>query len=154
MVDRSHRSSIRAAAPQLHQIEWGTAGNHGERCPAGRRHALTVLPGQCTNVPQVIAASQADGSGVVVTCRPSWLALVASADSVVKAGGGAARHTRACSVGAPAVVAGCRRLRFVPQPCQMRRSATVNTGAQPSNSRSLPRQAKPQLSPQITQPLS
>lgn len=62
MVDRSHRSSIRAAAPQLHQIEWGTAGNHGERCPAGRRHTLTVLAGQRTNVPQVIAASQAEGS--------------------------------------------------------------------------------------------
>jgi hypothetical protein len=32
--------------------------------------------------------------------------------SVVEAGGGTARHTRAWSVGAPAVVAGCLRLRF------------------------------------------
>lgn len=33
-------------------------------------------------------------------------------DSVAEAGGGAAKHTRAWSVGARAVVAGCRRLRF------------------------------------------
>lgn len=48
--------------------------------------------------------------------------------SLAEAGGGAARHTRAWSAGAPAVVADCRRLRFVPQPCQMQRSATVNEG--------------------------
>jgi hypothetical protein len=34
--------------------------------------------------------------------------------SVAEAGGGAARHTRAWSVSAPAVVADCRRLRFRP----------------------------------------
>lgn len=47
------------------------------------------------------------------TCWPPWLALVVHTGSVVKAGGGAARHTRAWSVGAPAVVADCRRLRFM-----------------------------------------
>jgi len=83
-----------------------------------------------------------------------WLALVDGTGSVVKAGGGAARHTRAWSVGAPAVVADCRRLRFVPQPCQMEGSATVNTGALRLSGRPLPRPTKPQLSPQITQPLS
>lgn len=75
-------------------------------------------------------------------------------DNVAEAGGGAARHTRAWSVGAPAVMADCRRLRFVPQPCQMQGSATVNTGAHWSSSRALPRSAKPQLKPEITQPLS
>lgn len=38
------------------------------------------------------------------------------------------RHTRSWSVGAPTVVADCHRLRFVPLPCQMQRSATVNAG--------------------------
>lgn len=62
--------------------------------------------------PQRIAASQAEGSGAGVTGRPSRLALVDGTDSVAEAGGGGARHTRAWSVGAPAVVADCRRLRF------------------------------------------
>lgn len=39
-----------------------------------------------------------------------------------------ARHARAWSAGAPAVVADCRRLSFVPVSCQMQRSATVNEG--------------------------
>ncbi len=49
--------------------------------------------------------------------------------SVTEACGGAAKHTRAWSVHAPIIVADCRRLRFVPQLCQMQGSATVNTGA-------------------------
>lgn len=53
-------------------------------------------------------------------------ALVDNTGSVAEVCGGAARHTRAWSVGVPAVVAGCRRLSFVPLPCQMQRSATVN----------------------------
>lgn len=44
--------------------------------------------------------------------------------SVAEDTGGTARHTRAPSVSAPTVVAGCRRLRFVPQPCQMQGSVT------------------------------
>jgi hypothetical protein len=59
------------------------------------------------------------GSGTVAMCRPSWLAPVNGIGSVAEDGGGAARHTRAWSADAPAVVADCRRLRFVPQPCQM-----------------------------------
>lgn len=62
----------------------------GQAAPAGPRHA----------------------EGPVVTGRPSRLALVDGSDSVAEARGGGARHTRAWSLGAPAVVAGCRRLRF------------------------------------------
>lgn len=51
---------------------------------------------------------------VVFTGRPSRLALVDGTGSVAEAGEGAARHTRAWSVGAPAVVADCRRLRYGP----------------------------------------
>jgi hypothetical protein len=56
--------------------------------------------------------SQAEGSGTVSTHRPSWPALVDDTGNAVEAGGSAARHTRAWSVDAPAVVADCRRLRF------------------------------------------
>ena len=43
--------------------------------------------------------------------RPSWLAPGEGTGSVAEAGGGAARHTRAWLVDAPAVVADCRRLK-------------------------------------------
>jgi hypothetical protein len=64
-------------------------------------------------------ASQAEGLGeadlkVSPVARPARLALVDDTGSVAEAGRGAARHTRTWSVGAPAVVAGCRRLRFGP----------------------------------------
>lgn len=55
--------------------------------------------------------------------------------SVAEAGGGAARHTRAWSVGAPAIVADCRWLRFLPRPSWMKRSVTVTPGALWSASR-------------------
>ncbi|BCM67535.1 hypothetical protein EASAB2608_02869 [Streptomyces sp. EAS-AB2608] len=70
------------------------------------------------------------------------------------AGGGAARHTRAWSVGAPTIVADCRRLRLVPQPCQMQESPTVNAGTLRSNIGWLPQPTKPQIGSEITQPLS
>lgn len=86
-------------APQPHQIERGTAGNHGESSRARRGRIVAVPPGQQPNRPQMIAASQADGSGFVVMGRPPRLALVDGASSVAEAGEGAARHTRAWPVG-------------------------------------------------------
>jgi hypothetical protein len=74
-------------------------------------------------LPKLIARVRRHGAG-----RRGLLWSTAQASSVAEAGGGAARHTRARSVDAPAVVAGCRRLRFVPLSCQMQRSATVNEG--------------------------
>lgn len=47
-------------APQAHQIERGTAGNHGEEGPTRRRHHPTVPPGQRPNQRQMPAASQAE----------------------------------------------------------------------------------------------
>jgi hypothetical protein len=74
--------------------------------------------------------------------------------SVAEAGGGTARHTRAWSVGAPAVVADCRRLRFVPQPCQIPGSATVNSGDVRSSCQPPHQVSKPQVSSGTPQPLS
>ncbi|GAA2190725.1 hypothetical protein GCM10009787_00900 [Streptomyces bangladeshensis] len=55
----------------------------------------------------MLAAFHAEGSA---GRRRQTLAV--ETGSVAEAGGGTARHTRAWSVGALAVVAGCRRLRF------------------------------------------
>lgn len=71
------------------------------------------------------------------TSRRGLAWSMTQASSLAETGGGAARHTRAWSVGAPAVVADCRRLRFVPQPCQIQGAATVNAGAPRSSSRPL-----------------
>ncbi len=99
--------------------------------------------------------SQAEGSGAPLSRAGRRGSLWSTALAAwLRPGGGAARHTRAWSVGAPAVVADCRQLRFVPQPCQMQGSVMVNTGALRSSSRPLPRPAKPQLRSEITQPLS
>lgn len=65
-------------APQAHQIERGTGGNHGEYRRGRRDLARAVRPGQRPNDPPVIAASQAEGSGTVVVCRPEGLSHVAS----------------------------------------------------------------------------
>lgn len=76
--------------------------------------------GTASKVPlSVVAIHQ--GSSKRIT-RLSW--STTHPDCVAEAGGGAARHTRAWSVGAPVVVAGCRWLRFVPLTCQMQGSAT------------------------------
>lgn len=82
-------------APQAHQNERGTAGNHGEGSQARRGSLLTVRQGQPSKRLQMIAASQTEDSGTVVTGRLSRLAPVDGAGSVVEAGGGTARHTRA-----------------------------------------------------------
>lgn len=89
-----------------------------------------------------------------ITCRPSWLALVDGTGSVAEAGGGAARHTRAWSADAPTVVADCRRLRFVPQPCQMQGSVTVNDGAPQFSCQARHQVAKLQLNDAALRPLS
>jgi hypothetical protein len=47
----------------------------------------------------MIAAPQAEGSGIVVTGWQSRLALVDGASSVAETSGGGAMHTRAWSVG-------------------------------------------------------
>lgn len=52
------------AAPQAHQNERRTAGNHGESSPARRRRDSAVHPGRNTNWPRMPTASQADGSGI------------------------------------------------------------------------------------------
>jgi hypothetical protein len=57
--------------------------------------------------PEMPLASQAEGSA-----GRRRQALAVETGSLAEAGGGAARHTRAWSVGAPAIVAGCRQLRF------------------------------------------
>ncbi|GAB2923999.1 hypothetical protein GCM10027075_25010 [Streptomyces heilongjiangensis] len=115
LFDAPHGPSIQLA------VLWNT-GN-------GRRLSLSVVAhyelGEVGGH-QKTRASQPDGSGTAVTGPPSQLALVNDSGSVAEAGGGAARHTRAWSAGAPAVVADCRRLSFVPLSCQMQRSATVN----------------------------
>jgi hypothetical protein len=51
----------------------------------------------------------------------TWLWSTTHASNRADAPSGTARHTRAWSVGIPAIVANCRRLRFVPQPRQMTR---------------------------------
>jgi hypothetical protein len=51
-------------APQAHQIERGTAGNRGESSQAQADSACAVRPDHRPNHPQVIAASQAESSGV------------------------------------------------------------------------------------------
>lgn len=80
------------------------------------------------------------------------LALVDGIGNMVEAG---CSEAYARLVGwCPAIVARCRQLRFVSQPCQMQGSATVNTGASYANARPLTGPVKPQLSCQITQPLS
>lgn len=70
------RLPLRAAAPLPHQIERGTAGNHGESHSGPPGHSAAVSPGQSPNRLQMAAASQAEGSGSVLTARPTGLALV------------------------------------------------------------------------------
>lgn len=91
--------------------------------------------------------------GLSAALRPTQLAVVDVIDSAVDAGGGAARHTRAWSVGAPTVVADCRLLSFVPLPCQMQGSATVNERVSRSSSQQPSQVSKPQLSDTIPPPL-
>lgn len=103
----------------------------------------------------MIAASQAEGFRPSLRAgRRRLLRSTTQADSVTGAGGGAARHTRAESVGAPTVVAGCRRLRFVALPCQMQESATVNGGVSRLSSRQPDQVSKLQVSGTIPPPLS
>lgn len=100
----------------------GTRGRRARYCgePRGipgdevRRHwAPALFRRRSASFPSSkYQAPQAEGSGIVVTGWPSRLALVDGASSVAEAGGGAARHTRAWSVGVLSVVADCRRLRF------------------------------------------
>lgn len=116
--------------PLACQIVRGTTGNSGDwpRVRPGPQHHSAA--GQYSNCSQKTRASQADGLRSVVT-GPAVAGCSGrrrKPSSVAEAGGGAARHTRAWSVDAPAVVADCRRLRLVPLPCQMQRSATVNAG--------------------------
>jgi hypothetical protein len=151
---RPAESEMGSCVPGVCQIQRGTTGNTGVPREQLREHRVRSVAGQSRNYLSSTLASQAEGSSTVSTCRPSWLALVDSSGSVVEVGGRAARHTRAWSVGAPAIMADCRRLGFVPQPCQMQGSATVNTGGTRTSNHPLPQPTKPQLNPQITQPLS
>jgi hypothetical protein len=154
---RSFRPEVTADDRQACQLRAKSGGHwRGTRGQTADQEALGP-PHRCSTMQPPVRsprASQAEGSGPVIACWPSWLALADSTGSVVDAGGGTARHTRAWSAGAPAVVAGCRRLRFVPQLCQMQGATAVNTGVPRSGSRPLPRPVKPQLRPEITQPLS
>lgn len=87
----------------------GNSGNSPRARPGLQQHPAAGQRGNCHQEAQ---ASQADGSGSVLTGRPSWLPLDRRhPDSVAEASGSAARHTRAWSVGEPAIVADCRRLR-------------------------------------------
>lgn len=55
---------------------------------------------------------------VVPRCAlPEAIVTPNGSGSVAEASGGAARHMRAWSADAPAVVAGCRRLRSMPLSC-------------------------------------
>lgn len=63
-------------------------------------------------------------------------------------------HARLVVWSAPIIAPGYQRLRFVPQPCQMQESATVNTSDSRLSTLTLPRPVKPQLGSEITQPLS
>ncbi|WP_328830571.1 hypothetical protein [Streptomyces sp. NBC_00252] len=56
-------------APQAHQIERGTAGNHGESSRARRGPCSTVRPGQRPNQPQMPAASQAESASSILVTR-------------------------------------------------------------------------------------
>ncbi len=124
------------------------AGNSGEsrsKRPGRWDRSPAVRPGQRPNQPKMIAASRAESSGTVVTGRPSPLAPVDGSGSVAEASEGAARHTRAWPAGAPASVADCRRLRFVPLSCQMQRSATVNKDVWRSSCWASHQSSKPQV---------
>jgi hypothetical protein len=63
-VARTYGQTLRlwceVRAPQPHQIQRGTAGNHGESSPARRGRTRTVRPGQRPTQPQMPAASQAE----------------------------------------------------------------------------------------------
>lgn len=78
-------------------------------CGTTPRNLGRGYDGSQVTLPGAAGRRGAEGSVAVVTGRPSCLALVDGTSSVAEAIGGAARHR---SVGAPAVVAGCRRLRF------------------------------------------
>jgi hypothetical protein len=66
------------AAPQAHQIERGTAGNHGESSRARRGRAPTIRPGQRPNRPQMLAASQAESASSILVTRSSQSARSAA----------------------------------------------------------------------------
>jgi hypothetical protein len=87
------------------------AGNTEDK-PHGQPGAKTVPPqvglkitSLAPKLPKLVA--QVVRSGLAVATS-----LVDGTGSVTEAGGDAARHTRAWSVGAPAVVDDCRRLPF------------------------------------------
>ncbi|GGS48806.1 hypothetical protein GCM10010253_23880 [Streptomyces badius] len=110
-MSRQRKSDIKGLVAPVPDRE----GNHEGSSTKGAIHSaadLALVAGQQDNQSQSTRASQVEDSGIVVTGRPSWLALVDSTSSAAEAGGGTTRHTRAWSVDAPTIVADCRRLRF------------------------------------------
>lgn len=153
LVLRQRLLRRRTHVPDACQISRRTTGNSGEQVGNHPDSRSRPTAGQNSYRLQKTQASQSEGSAPSGTCRPSSLALIDGAGYMVEAGEGAVRHTRAWTTSAPAIVAGCRRLGIVPQPCQMQGLATANTGGPRSSSRSFPQPTKWQLGPQITQPL-
>lgn len=139
-----------AGSPDSCRASQGTTLSRAPQRTTGRRgrHAVpqrsTAAPttGSAPRLPKLRVQTPPSGAGHRALL---WSTIQGN---VAGTGGGAARHTRAWSVDAPAAVAGCRRLRFVPHPCKMQGSAMVNAGVPRSSSRPLPRPKKSQLSTQ------
>lgn len=109
-------------APQAHQIGRGTTVKEPELDNATPELFAQVSPGftqKRSQLPKLIAqaASLRDGRRGLLwsTAATGW-----------RRPGGVGRHTRAWLTGAPAIVADCRRLRYLPPPCPVRWPATVN----------------------------